>query len=481
MLSHRQRQSTLGRYTHFSLRTAIIFGMFGFIPGFWNYAIFFLFTYGLLKEELLANALLLKYRALKRFWAHFSQNVGTLISDHFTDEPIKFLRGVASFFLFTTVSMPYSFLGIYGMYRFSGQEWRAVFSRRLDGFYHFYAGLVLGISRPGASFSKKLTGVLGVLALLGLAVYASGSLLLLELSFLGVQFALVAVGLTAFLRDAKRFLERPLQAFLSNSGKLLGMLWGRWLAYQIFPGKVTGNMGPVLGHVQTYGIIPGLTSSFLSPTGLFTFKTGLVKLLFSNVLILLSNIISGVFFSYNMRFSGDFYGYVGPTSFQIFFFMAAVSFIGYGIENGLDSLFETVSEDYASVKEKMSLKTRDFLNLLYGLRWHFGYVTGMTSLLLVSNSRAFLLQASQGSITGAAAIAAMTVTATLTVIYGAAFTLSYLGRRLLGGQVMDVAPAPLPDFPLEHRAVLTPLYDQQLLPAEPEALPSPDLIRPTPR
>ncbi len=348
------------------------------------------------------------------------------------------------------MSMPFCFLGIYGLYRFTPDEWQAAFNRFWERTTRFFTvGVANTLDRM--STSKKL--ILGTAMSVALALFAQsgGPLFIVDLGFFVAQYALVYVGFTAFFKDAKTWLRTPISNVFTNFGKILGTLWGRWLSYEIFTGTITGSLGPAIGQVRSQGVISAVIPSILSPrSGWFALNSGYASILMSRVATLFNSVISGLFFSHNMRLWGDFQGYVGPNSFQVFTLMIIGGLIGYSAEKFVDALYQSLKDDGLELMEKAVPHVQATKNQAYQMRWHLAYVAMMTPIVLASPAAASILAVTGGSVLGAVVFTASAAALALASVYGAGYGLRQLIRRIMP----EHAAAPDRAFPALQAAAL---------------------------
>jgi hypothetical protein len=451
-------------YTQSSLqrifKVTVLLGIFGFIPGAWLVGIPALSIYGFYKRRVLKTGIINAIRTANNIWHDFSAHLGEFISHQITNHPIKLLKLFVSMFLFATMSMPFCFLGIYGLYRFTNEEWQQSFTRCADGVLRFFS---VGVANTlqGASFNKKIA--LGAIVSVTVAMMArsSGMMFFVELGLMAAQYALVYTGVSAFFRDARVWLRKPISNTSQNSGKILGTLWGRWLSYEIFTGTLVGTMGPAIGQVKTQGVISGLIPAFLSPQkGWFAFNSGYFSILFSKISTLFNSVISTFFFSHNMKLWGDFQGYIGPNSFQVFSLMIIGLMVGYATEKFVDLLYQSMKNDVSEIADAASPSVRRARGAVYDARWHLAYTAIVTPIILSSPGAGQLFALGGGSLLGATGLTAGLIGLSMAGIYGVAHTLSRIAQRIM--RRAEVAPERAHALPT---AAVVPAPELVLLPA----------------
>jgi hypothetical protein len=482
-------------------RASLILGIFGFVPGAWFFGVPFIFLYGLYKKDAIAAALISSYERWSAVWQDFAARLGAFVSHQLVNNPFGVFRFFASLFLFSSMTIPFTVLGIYGLYRYPPEKWQEIFWLGYKKAMRFFTVGVAETMR-GLTFPKAIT--LGAAFVIPFAffLHLGGAIFLLELSMMAAQWGLVYVGFKALFGikkidslfeeegDAIKWFRTPISNISKNLGKILGMLWGRWFAYEVFTGTLAGSIGPAIGQVQTQGIISGLIPSIISPqSGWFAFNSGYVNVLTSRLSTFLNSIISGLFFSHNMKLWGDFQGYIGPNSFQIFAFMAAGCLIGYGVEKFIDTLYESVKSD----AENAALASVPYVNAAKNkanqMKWHAAYTAFMVPVVLTSPGGAAIFTLAGGSVLAAVTMTASAVALSIAGIYGAASGMQNLWQRLFrrgGEERLERALPPVREEPvLLADAILLPQPSPNLLlaykPAERVAEGVPEALENAPR
>lgn len=406
------------------LKAGITLSILGFIPGAWMIGLPLLTIYGLLKRETVAEG-------IRRFFsfrkdietADVPKNLGEKTADFLITYYAGILRWFATFMLFFTMPIGFGIFAAYGLFRFTTNEWLDIFQKRCNDIYNFVISSINRFVRDASFQSKMILG--GTVALLlGLSIFMSGVGVLLAYSISVCQLAAVLVGVTAAVRDLKYAIQNPGLALTQHSGKIAGTFWGRWLAYRIFPGQITGSMGPAVGHVQSYGLFSGIFSSFLAPEGWFIFNSGgILGVMLSRFMTFFNSIFTNIFVSESIQMQGDFYGIIGPSPIQLIGMMLVGCLVGFAVEKFVDSLYNEVATDTkkvanASVQGVKKVNER-MLESLYRTRWALGFIIGTTPLIMAhSASQALLLSIAGGSMVGASAIAVAGLATTLGLIYG---------------------------------------------------------------
>lgn len=393
-------------YTQVRLRyfvqSIITLGLFGLVPGAWLIALPVFGFYAAARIYLYRKLNPLEFRAIfgnfaptmRAYIFNFRRTVNLRNAvDYCVDNPWAVAKFMTAFTILFTWSMPFSFFSIYGMYRLSSAEWRTAFKNRASDLYDNAVTIMQSMDRQ-LNFTTKAALFGGVASIIVGTSYFLGSgialLGLSEIPIIALEVCVTAVGVTAIVRDVGEMLTRPIQHFMRHPGKFYGLVWGRWLAFEFLRGQVVGSVGPATGHVDQNGLLSSIFG-FLFPTngGLFAFGTGLTGLITTRFMAFVNGIVSSVFFSYNMRLAGDFYGVIGPTSFQIFLAMGLGCFLGHLMERAAFSICEAVLHD-ADVIHNTSPVQNGITRLnriadwLYHQRWNIAFIASMTPVVLAA-------------------------------------------------------------------------------------------------
>lgn len=423
----------------------ITLGILGFIPGAWMIGLPILTIYGLIKREAVAQG-------IRRFFSFRSLNsnnvnaasAGEKIADFLITYYAGILRWFATLILFFTMPIGFGLFAAYGLLRFTTSEWLEIFQQRCQDIYNF---VVSGVNRGLRDTSQNSKLILGALAslLLGMSIFTSGVGVLFAYSILICQFGAVLVGATAAARDIWYAISNPGISITQNAGKIAGTTWGHWIAYRLFPGQISGSMGPAVGQVQSYGLFSGLASSFLAPDGWFVFNSGgILGVMLSRFTAFFNTVFTNIFVTQTMQISGDFYGIVGPSTLQLIAMMAVGCLVGYAVEKFVDSLYSEMKEDGKKVAEasKRGAKAanQSLMNALYRSRYALGFILGTTPLIVgKSAAGASLIALAGGSMMGASAITVMGLATAIGALYAAGYGLKALAAKIMDKRAQRLA------------------------------------------
>lgn len=420
------------------------------------------------------------------------RNMGQSISQWLISRRYKFLKQIFAIYLIFSTTSIFSFLAIYGFYRYPFKSWKKDLKDKLNFLYEFFVGFQQGATQK-LSFKARL-GIFTAIALVtSIFLSMHGFFAVFDFLLSLLQLTMIAVGFKAILQDIGQMLRRPIKSFTKNPGKIYGVFWGRLLAYLIFPGRVIGSLGPAYGTVENQGIFSGiLPALFGTSQSWFIFQTAFTTFFTSRIFQVLNSMLTSVFFSQSMTLAGEFSGIVGPTSFQIYFGMLFGCFFGWCLERIMDRFFRCAEQDAKLVCNKFTPPAQRGLNWVHRWRWEIAFITGMTPLVLSSAGGAGILALTGGNIVAASVLTAMATTLSVTALYKAGNSVKRsLGRvwnkiRSRGSQPdlqnslapsVDSQPLLEPNLdqeqPLFQQPTFTPQFNQDAAP-----IPAQDAVLP---
>ncbi len=453
------------------INTAIIISLFGFVPYAW-----------LVYLPLFAGFCLYHYRSIVKnsiyffknfivFMRRFSRRAGEWTGETLTLYPNRIIKFAASLAIFLMLGFnSWSLIAVYGVYRFADQEWVTFFKKGLSGIYNFTSGLFMK-SLGKTSFYKRLGAGFGLAMLLATQSYLGGALSLFFMGSMIASTIAVGIGFKAFFRDLFYTLKNPIKVLLKSTGKILGALWGYHLAYRLFTGHVEGTLGSAVGHVESHGLFSGLFSSFLSPGGWFTTQTGMFGLLSARIQAFLNTVLTSVFVTTEMQTQGVFYGTVGPTLIQLFFFMTLGVLVGHLVEKAVNRFTNNVKTEAT----EQGLKHIHDIGVIYHKanqqgyisKWHMGYLTILTPMILASEGGATLVALAGGSLIGASVLTAMSLIGAYALIQFAGYTAKQFYFKFSSNkstqlqQKTHVTSTTTPIQAVPAPAAITPTFDHQ--------------------
>lgn len=346
-------------YTIILLKSLLALGLFGWIPGFYIVAPFFLTAYFLARTFLPANrptwrsirtsiiqavrnrptyqntkaAIVLKVRQASQYLHNNVMEWPRRITRFSILHRWSILKGFIAFIILFSWSVPFSLLSIYGMYRLNQAEWTQMIQRRLDNAYHIIHGTYLGFNDT-TDFRHRITLLAGGCIIMGAVFFLIGSGgLLIDFALTCLEISMTLMGLRALSFDLPVFLQNPIENIIRHAASLYGIVWGHRFSYRLFSGTISGRLPPATGQVIHRGLIYSIFSAFFpsEPSRFVIGATGLQALI-GRVQAFIHNIVTSVFFSHNMTVHGDIYGFVGPGSFQILGSMVFGFLMGYCFE-----------------------------------------------------------------------------------------------------------------------------------------------------
>ncbi len=421
------------------IRTALVLCIFGFVPYAWMVGVPFLFTYGILKRNAIADSFMKFADDLEDLFNNFSTKAGTYLGNYFAEQPLPavaatFARVLGTFLLLYAGINVWNMMAIYGLWRFSDTKWKESFvghAKSLGQFQSSFFRAPVAIrqgerrvvaSNPRTAFMRRLV-VLGAIALyFAWDVYVSGIMSAFTLTALVVfQGFAVAVGMSAVWRDLGYLFKNPIKVLTENPGKFMGVWWGREFAYRAVSGRIDGNLGPAVGFVENRGAFSALFSSFLSPRGWFVLNDTPFGILVKKALTMFNSIFGGILFTSQAHLQGNIYGVIGPSPETIFFFALVGFVLGVLADRYADRFCKTVAQEPENIARFIldngpSLRQRVSRNI-YNARWNIAYLGVMTPLMLVSNSGPQLMAMAGGSALYATLLTASMVALSVWTVY----------------------------------------------------------------
>lgn len=324
------------------IKCVLIFGFFGYIPYVFS-AIVFSFTFiALIKRDAIANWLVIKeQRLVNRLETH---GLGALIGNYINRYPKRVLKSCLYFVIFFFTPFPYNLLALYGFNRMNFQDWERKAKRVAGVTFEFLKGFIHGVFYETNILHKYIFFLTISIGTALFSMYASMPLFLGGVLFLLQSFAGI-IGGWALVLDVCEWSKKPIESCLRFTGLFVGAHFGNWLTYKVFRGKLSGTLGPARGVVQSSSIISSISNALFgySPvSSLFRYNTSLARAFLLNPIQWIYN---SIFFTYDMRMVGNFYGKIGPTNFQVMFFMLVFAGIGQYLDKLLDYIPKQIYRD----------------------------------------------------------------------------------------------------------------------------------------
>lgn len=267
-------------------------------------------------------------------WHHTLQWIG----DKVNNSPLAVFKFILSTYFFIVYGILWGSFMIYALYHPRAAA--------LEAIYNFIQSLqaqFLSFFNQLSNVKKLLVTLVGVaLTVNMLNIIKSNMFNSLLLGFLGVgtfvfMTGLTLAGIVLFCKDFKKELSNPIKLVASKMGIILGAIQGNYLAHVIFSGKVTGTLGYAYGTVKSSSVF-----------------SSLYGLIFTNNPFTHSAIgfFNNLFFSYNLSTYGYFHGVLGPTTFQLCFFMILGGVVGHYIDRYVAIISKSIYSDLKKIWKK---------------------------------------------------------------------------------------------------------------------------------
>lgn len=436
-----EAQVSVGRLSSSFLSLCLL----GFVPGCFHLSLVAIGLLAILNKNYILEHILNSGQTINEFRVQFNQTSGKAFGILAVDHSPTVFKYALSFFILFTIPMPFCFLGIYGLLRYPNDEWRRLLNQRWQSIAEFFHGMAKGI-HSRTTFYKRLNIVLIGAPILAALIHYQGGFFVFNLVFSLVQYGCIYIGFRAFIRDCVNHLKQPIAFFLDYTGMILGAFWGRYLAHVLISGRVYGNMGPAVGHVIQNGFFANLFSVFLNPNSWFVgFETGFAYLLRSRISSFLHGVMNAVFFSADMRLQGDFWGDLGPSSFQLFLAMAAGAYVGYSIQRWVDNAGTGALHQINQLQHNAANLPRQEQQMtnLNQVRWTAAFIVGAAPLFLLSPIGAPFLALSSGNIFLAQLLIMLFTSTTFFSVFAVSgLAVEYLKKRYRPEEAPSVSSLP---------------------------------------
>ncbi len=330
------------------IHAGLVMAVMGWIPGVNRvFLMLFLGFYAAIKRNAFFAYLHQKSESIASF------NIGTWIGNKFNTSPLSVLKFVLSTYILLMSSMPWSMFMIYALYRPREEVLAAIFNQ-----FKAVASPALELFNQLSNVQKLLLTLVAVFITAGMlnSLWMSMTPLgVFDLAMTLVMLALTAAGFRLILTDLAEAISHPLRLVTNKMGILLGAIAGNQLAHAFFFGKISGSLGQTFGSVQSGGLFPSLYNMFFSnnPYGnsKLIFNDTVSGALFNWASTGFGGFLGSIFFSHNLSTYGTIHGVLGPTSYQLFVFMAMGAAVGYFIDKAVDRVSKSVYSDVTSTWE----------------------------------------------------------------------------------------------------------------------------------
>lgn len=331
----------------------LVMAVMGWIPGAWSYLIPVLAVYGVIKRKELVGFIDSISKSFNNFFngseeeqleAHknrnnrsfFSRHMGEWLGGKISSSPLNAVKVSLSFYIFIMSAMPWSLFMIYALFRPKTEILEAIYKQfqsvtsGLQGFFQNLSNVQkVFFTLVGVSISSAVIGSIFVNSGLIGIVDASMTITMLGLTVAGFRFAMT---------DLAQTLSHPLKLLTHRMGIFLGIIGGNRLAHNLFFAKISGSLGPTYGTIESSGFFSSLYRMFFSTDSYSKDSFYFANSLYNRIATGTGSLLGNLFFSHTASTYGTFYGTLGPSSYQLLFFMIVGGAVGYFIDKVVDKV-----------------------------------------------------------------------------------------------------------------------------------------------
>lgn len=351
------------------IQALLVMTVMGWLPFAWTYLLPIMTVYAVVKRKELLGYLNYTLQSVIDFFegsqeeqlearengdyrkSHLSFHIGQWIGKKLYGSPLTVFKHFLSFYILIMSTMPWSMFMIYALYRPQAEVLEAIYKQfkvATDVFWGFYKGL--------SNVQKVLMTLLSVSITSGLlrSLFVSSGLLgIFDVGMTIGMLGLTVAGFRLVMTDFARAISHPLKLITHKMGIFLGIIGGNRVAHARYYGKLAGSLGPTYGSVESGGFFQSVYKMFFStnPYGhnQFYMTNSFGANIFNRMSTGAGGLLGSIFFSYDVSTYGTFNGILGPTSYQVFVFMALGAGVGYFIDKAVDRISTVFYNDVNKV------------------------------------------------------------------------------------------------------------------------------------
>ncbi len=331
----------------------LVMAVMGWIPSAWFYLTPILAVYGIIKRKELVSFIDSTSKSFNNFFngseeeqlearknndnrSFFSRHMGQWLGGKISSSPLNAVKVSLSFYIFIMSAMPWSMFMIYALFRPKTEILEAIYKQfqsatsGLQGFFQNLSNVQkVFFTLVGVSISSAIIGSIFVNSGLIGIVDASMTITMLGLTVAGFRFAMT---------DLAQTLSHPLKLLTHRMGIFLGIIGGNRLAHNLFFAKISGSLGPTYGTIESSGFFSSLYRMFFSTDSYSKDSFYFANSLYNRIATGTGSLLGNLFFSHTASTYGTFYGTLGPSSYQLLFFMIVGGAVGYFIDKAVDKV-----------------------------------------------------------------------------------------------------------------------------------------------
>lgn len=335
------------------IQPLLVMAVMGWIPSAWLYLTPVLVVYGVLKRKELSEYLKGIRQSIHDFFegseeeqleaknnktnrSFLSHHVGQWLGEKISSAPLNAAKLGLSSYIFIMSGMPWSLFMIYALYRPKTEILEAIYKQ-----LQLVAGGLQGFFQKLTNVQKVLATLVGVS--LGSTIIRS---IFVEAGLLGIfdaamtvtMLGLTVAGFRLAMTDLAQTLSHPLKLLTHRMGVFLGIIAGNRLAHNLFFAKISGSLGPTYGTIESSGFFSSIYRMLFSNDPYSKDSFYFANSLYNRLATGTGSLLGNLFFSHTASTYGTFHGTLGPSSYQLLFFMVVGGVVGYFIDKAVDKV-----------------------------------------------------------------------------------------------------------------------------------------------
>lgn len=331
----------------------LVMAVMGWIPSAWLYLTPILVTYGVIKRKELSEYLLSVKQSIGNFLdgseeeqleasknndsrSFLSRNIGHWLGGKISSAPLNAAKLGLSFYIFIMSAMPWSIFMIYALYRPKTEILEAIYKQLQST-----TGVLQGFFQKLTNVQKVLATLLGVSlgsTIIRIVFVNAGLLGIFDAAMTITMLGLTVAGFRLAMTDLAQTLSHPLKLLTHKMGIFLGIIGGNRLAHNLFFAKISGSLGPTYGTIESSGFFSSIYRMLFSTDPYSKDSFYFANSLYNRIATGTGSLLGNLFFSHTASTYGTFHGTLGPSSYQLLFFMTVGGVVGYFIDKAVDKV-----------------------------------------------------------------------------------------------------------------------------------------------
>lgn len=329
----------------------LVMAVMGWIPSAWSYMIPILAVYGVIKRKELVEYINSISQSISNFFegseeeqlearnnsgnrSFLSLHIGQWFGNKISSSPLSVAKFSLSFYILIMSTMPWSMFMIYALYRPKTEVLEAIYKQ-----FQSVTNTFLGFYQNLSNVQKVLVTILGVSlgSVIIRSIFVSSGLLgIFDAGMTVAMLGLTVAGFRLAMTDLAQTLSHPLKLLTHRMGIFLGIIAGNRFAHNLFFAKISGSLGPTYGTIESSGFLSSIYRTLFSsdPYGKDSFY--FANSFYNRIATGTGSLLGNLFFSHTASTYGTFHGVLGPSSYQLLFFMIVGGVVGHFIDKAVD-------------------------------------------------------------------------------------------------------------------------------------------------